>query len=376
MVWDNSEIVFNSIWIIKSFKIFYSRYISDSNNVWFSSNLIGCSECIFCDNLHNKKYCIQNKEFDKESYFKEKEFILAKKNEFSSYFEALEKRGRNFWSSDINGNFIIYSENVENGVMVYQVKNGKNIILSWYNYGMENIYTSLFSWAKSECYGWIWCWLMAEKVYNSFWISGGQNIFYSYACSWGCSFLIWCIWLQNKHYCILNKEYSKEEWYDLADKIFTTMEKDGILWDFFPWDMNPFYFNDTLAYLLWNFDKTSLQEKWYLWRDEKIKVDIPEGAEIVYSCHSELDSESLRNKSFNLKKDPEINSGWQKLDDYQGFDENWVWQINPEILNKVIIDKNWNYYRIIKQEYDFLMKYGLPLPEIHWLERIKLGFKF
>jgi hypothetical protein len=27
-------------------------------------------------------------------------------------------------------------------------------------------------------------------------------------------------------------------------------------------------------------------------------------------------------------------------------------------------------------EYDFLIKYELPLPEIHWLERIKLGFKF
>jgi hypothetical protein len=25
-------------------------------------------------------------------------------------------------------------------------------------------------------------------------------------------------------------------------------------------------------------------------------------------------------------------------------------------------------------EYDFLMKYELPLPEIHWLERIKQGF--
>jgi hypothetical protein len=83
----------------------------------------------------------------------------------------------------------------------------------------------------------------------------------------------------------------------------------------------------------------------------------------------------LGNKNFNLKKDPEINSGWQKLDDYQGFDKNWVWQINPEILNKVIVDENGNYYRIIKQEYDFLMKYGLPLPEIHWLERIRKGLR-
>jgi hypothetical protein len=30
----------------------------------------------------------------------------------------------------------------------------------------------------------------------------------------------------------------------------------------------------------------------------------------------------------------------------------------------------------VKMEYDFLMKHGLPLPELHWLERIKLWFKF
>jgi hypothetical protein len=40
MVWDNSEIVYFGVAVIKSFKIFYSRYIVNSNNIWFSSNLI------------------------------------------------------------------------------------------------------------------------------------------------------------------------------------------------------------------------------------------------------------------------------------------------------------------------------------------------
>jgi hypothetical protein len=40
--------------------------------------------------------------------------------------------------------------------------------------------------------------------------------------------------LKNKSFCILNKQYSKEEWYELADKIFAFMEKDGILGGFFP----------------------------------------------------------------------------------------------------------------------------------------------
>ncbi len=102
-----------------------------------------------------------------------------------------------------------------------------------------------------------------------------------------------------------------------------------------------------------------------MWRDEKIKVDIPEGAEIVYSTPPARSSlpPQLRGTQGGV------------LLEYQGFDENWVWQINPEILKKVIIDKNGDYYKIISQEYDFLMKYGLPLPEIHWLERIRLWLK-
>jgi len=38
----------------------------------------------------------------------------------------------------------------------------------------------------------------------------------------------------------------------------------------------------------------------------------------------------------------------------------------------VIVDEKGNYYKITKQEYDFLMKYALPLPEIHWFERLKM----
>ena len=45
-------------------------------------------------------------------------------------------------------------------------------------------------------------------------------------------------------------------------------------------------------------------------------------------------------------------------------------------MKKVILDEQWNVYKIVKIEYDFLMKYWLALPRLHWLDRIKAGFKF
>jgi len=43
-------------------------------------------------------------------------------------------------------------------------------------------------------------------------------------------------------------------------------------------------------------------------------------------------------------------------------------------MKKIIQDEEGNYYRITKQEYNFLKKYALPIPETHWKERIKINF--
>jgi hypothetical protein len=73
------------------------------------------------------------------------------------------------------------------------------------------------------------------------------------------------------------------------------MDTDATLGQFFPASMNPFYFNDTAAYLIdSSFTKEEVTAKGYLWRDEPIKVDIPEGAEVVKT--EDLDKfEQLKN---------------------------------------------------------------------------------
>ena len=66
------------------------------------------------------------------------------------------------------------------------------------------------------------------------------------------------------------------------------MEAEATLGEFFPASMNPFYFNDTLAYLIDDsFTKEELAADGYLWRDEAIRADIPEGMKIVKN--TELD---------------------------------------------------------------------------------------
>jgi hypothetical protein len=60
------------------------------------------------------------------------------------------------------------------------------------------------------------------------------------------------------------------------------MEKDGDLGKFFPGSMNPFYFNDTAAYLIDDsFTKEEVEAAGYLRRDEAISVDIPDRMDVV-----------------------------------------------------------------------------------------------
>ncbi|USN59165.1 MAG: hypothetical protein H6767_03635 [Candidatus Peribacteria bacterium] len=93
MIREDCTNIFNSFYVIKgnqnvyfsshvfdsSYKIFYSRYIKNSTNIWFSSNLTGCSECLFCDDLQNCSYYISNTQYEKEEYFQKKQEILSQK---------------------------------------------------------------------------------------------------------------------------------------------------------------------------------------------------------------------------------------------------------------------------------------------------------
>ena len=113
--------------------------------------------------------------------------------------------------------------------------------------------------------------------------------------------------------------------------------------------MNPFYFNDTAAYLIDpSFTKEEVEKAGYLRRDEPIKVDIPSDLECLDVCD---------------------------LDKYEGYDEQGKWYIDEAILKKVIVDEQGNAWRVVNMEYAFLIKHGLPLPRKHWLERMKENFR-
>lgn len=375
-----SENIFTSIWINNGFNIFYSRFINNSSNIWFSSNLTWCKECLFCNDLENKSYFIKNKQYTKEEYLTKKEEMMKYKNMFMSWYKSVDIEWKNYNSNNVQWIYLINSENIENGFYSSYILLWRNLVFcTWINWD-ENMYDVFWSTWDNKNFYWVTQSWISENVYCCYWIWYSSFIYYSYFLE-SCSFCLWCIWLKNKSYCILNKQYTKEEWYETVDKIFSQMNEQWILWNFFPWNLNPFYFNDTMASIIDpTFTKEEVTKEWYMWRDDKIKVDIPENAEIVdvkditsLRGTNEVSDEAIQKMN---KEDKLNNNKIKTLNDYQWFDSNWNWYINPDIMKKVIKDNNWNFYKIVPLEYDFLMKHWLPLPDIHWLDRIKMGFRF
>ena len=97
-----------------------------------------------------------------------------------------------------------------------------------------------------------------ENVSNCFFdniVDSSADVYYSDLCK-GSQNLFGCISLRSKKYCILNKQYSKEEYLKLIEKIKKEMDanpyidKRKIIYkygEFFPSDLSPFAYNETIA---------------------------------------------------------------------------------------------------------------------------------
>ena len=115
----------------------------------------------------------------------------------------------------------------------------------------------------------------ATKLLFDIFVWGGNDVYYSYA-SHGCGNIFGCIGLRQKQYCILNKQYTKEEYEELVPKIIQHMndmpyiDSKGRIYkygEFFPSELSPFCYNETIAQEYFPLTKEQALEQGYKWKD-------------------------------------------------------------------------------------------------------------
>ncbi|MDA2935596.1 hypothetical protein MYX06_00035 [Patescibacteria group bacterium AH-259-L05] len=350
---DSLQLSYQCINCNNSYQMYFSIDCEDCQNIWFSKNLINCNDCFGCVNLRNKQYYIFNKPYSQDDYFKKlQEFDL---NSFIN-IEKLQKKVREFYlafphkfmhgrhNTNVSGDYISYSKNVYDSYIALEsqdcrycmwliIKPNKNC----YDYTQFGENTQLM-------YEDLVCGKGTSNVkFSLFCVGNIRDAYYSKRCYNNCSNLFACVSLKSKEYCILNKQYSRQEYEVLVPKIIQHMndmpytDKKGRVYkygEFFPPELSPFAYNETSIQEFFPLTKQQVFEQGYSWRD-------PE------------------------QRDYEITIQPQDLPDR-------IKDVNDDILKKVIgcahegkcIEQCTTAFKIIPDEFQFYKKMNLPLPRL------------
>ncbi len=283
-------------------KIYNSHYLNNCSDC-FDSNFLfdcrNCSNCFMCYGLRNKNYYIRNVKYEKEEYFRiikdfdmgAYSFVSKSVNEFNDLRKDKIYRFANIVNSiDSTGDNIINSKNAKNCFMV----EGENIKHCWRMFnGAKDSYDISGGLNNELVYE---SSLAADGGYMTKFFShckGNKNSELLHLCV-NCSNCFGCVSLRSKQYCILNKQYTKEQYEELVPKIIKHMnempyiDSKGRIYkygEFFPSELSPFAYNETVAQEYFPLTKEEALEQGYKWKDREERsyhidiyniIDIPD----------------------------------------------------------------------------------------------------
>ena len=334
------ELSYDSVRLNKCYQAFYSQDCDDCHDIWFSRDLAGCSNCIGCVNLRNKNYYIFNKPYPKEEYekfFEELKLDSRKRvQEFKEKISmtALRYPRRQFHGRkniEVTGDYVFNSKNVRDS---YMLSNGENLrycqflkvgpTANCYDY---SIFSDGAEWVYESC----WVGLRAHNIKFSSWDYTVHDVEYSFGCH-GSENLFGCVGIKNSAYCIFNKQYSKDKYKEIVDRIKRQMSKVPYIdqlgrghgyGEFFPSALSPWAYNESTAYELFPLSKENALARGFRWRD-------PDSRE--YQDASIEVPDHIRDVSKTILK---------------------------EILKCEKCGKN---YQLIQKEFEFYKRYNIPIP--------------
>ncbi len=282
-VTNSSEYCYETIDCTGCNKLRHSQDCDQCIDSAFLYDCRNCQNCFGCVGLRNKSYHIFNKPYPKEEYIRLTEEYGAGRESIEkarAEFEALKrKRPRKFAhllnTVDSTGDhcreikvcrtcFDLVGP-VENSK--YAANGGLGLTDSYDGYGVGAGADLLYEGIDTGDRG------SLEKfsvvVYSS------RNSDYCFNCENSAN-LFGCVGLRKKEYCILNKQYTKEEYEALVPKLIERMNSNPYVdgkgrrygyGEFFPTELSPFAYNETIAQEYFPMDKAAAEARGYRWKD-------------------------------------------------------------------------------------------------------------
>jgi len=288
-----------------------------------------------CWNLRNKKYHILNQPYSKEEYEKKlQEYNLKSrasveklKREFWQHLknDAVHRPHYNTQTVNSSGNFL---ENDKNCHQCFGLQESENCRYIFRGYNNKETIDSVGSLDTEKCA------LVAMdqlRPYNNL-----CNL-YTTSCRYSayldnceeCEYCFGCVGMRKKKYCILNKQYTKEGYENLVERIKNDMKKRGEWGKFWPLSSAYSGYNLSLAHMQFPMTKDEALQFGAKWEES----NEPQYENIV-------DADSLPDNIYEVEDDI--------------------------VKQRILCPKTKLSYNITKDELAFYRQYGIPLPNRHF----------
>jgi len=296
----------------------------------------GCKNCFMCSGLRNQEYCINNKPYSKDDY--EEKMKQINLGSYKMWIKILEQFldqivSDNSYNRMINvenstGNFLINAKNCEDCYDLSDAEDCCHVLVGAHRikdvghshsivHGSQLIYGNVSTTESYNCHNTIGCWATNNSCYNEFL----QN----------CDDCMGCISLKRKKFCILNKQYSEEEYYKIKTQIISE------LGDYYG---NPFPFSvATLSY-----QDSAFRDHFSLSKEEIDKIGWEYGK-------PKMPQEGNFMSTTNISDD--------------------IFEAPNEINDTFLCEKSKKPFKIIPQEIKLLKTINAPLPRYHHEVRFK-----
>ena len=276
------EIMYESLNARSCYKCFFIDDCTESRDLYFCRDCKRCNDCFGCAGLRGKSYYWFNEQLSKEEYQKR----FAEISWAHEDVKNMRKRADEFWLKyprryyqggrpNINstGENISGNKNVRYGFNVRLSENTNYSQDAWEARDCMDLTETLDNELDYEMEGAGWganCISMAKSWYN-------RSSYYS-ELNFNCHDIFACMSLRAKSYCIFNKQYTEDEYKTLKEKIIAHMKKTGEWGQFFPAEISPFPYNDSLAQDYFPLAKDEALARGLKWYDRDVrdyKVTLP-----------------------------------------------------------------------------------------------------
>jgi hypothetical protein len=338
-----SQIIYDSVFLEHCYNCRSCYYSTGLSDCIFAYDCKGCTNCFMCVNTRQKSYCIKNVQYSKEEYYKILESyrldtysgVEKAKKEFFEFLATQPRRFANIRNCvECTGDGLFNCKNTKNACFARACEDVRYL---WKGNEIKESYDLTPAGKSLQCYEG----LTPDhdfKVLFSIYSLKSQELSYVENCH-SSKYLFGCCSIKHGEYCIFNKEYTKEEYFIIREKIIEHMKKTGEYGEFFPSELSHFGYNETIAQEYFPLSKDQALSKGYKWWDHIQKTTSKETLKAL-----------------------EIPDAISDVED----------SILNEVLACVTCERN---YKIVSDELNFYRKHNIPVPHECFYCRNSARFK-